>query len=132
MLLGKAVFLVTMILTMVIRYPYRKGRSRHKDRQEQLLLILLSIGGLLLPLVFIFTDWLAFADYNPPFWVIAAGVLGGLLPPLTLLSLLALPLAVRATVVLLRHYEERALVAANAATIKLHLVAGLLMAAGIV
>ena len=75
MLLGKAVFLVTMILTMVIRYPYRKGRSRHKDRQEQLLLILLSIGGLLLPLVYIFTDWLAFADYNPPLWVIAAGVL---------------------------------------------------------
>ena len=64
----------------MIRYPYRKGRKprkgrkARKDRQEQLLLLLLTIGGLLLPLVYIFTHWLAFADYNPPAWVVVAGV----------------------------------------------------------
>src|SRR5690606_32499925 len=41
----------------------------------KVLLLLLTLGGLLLPLIYIFTDWLAFADYHPPQWAIGAGAL---------------------------------------------------------
>ena len=72
MLLGKAVFILGLLLQIAIRYPYRKGRKQQKDRQEQVLLLLLTLGGLLLPFIYIFTNWLAFADYHPPQWVMAA------------------------------------------------------------
>jgi protein-S-isoprenylcysteine O-methyltransferase Ste14 len=75
MLLGKVVFIAGMIMQIIIRYPYRdRAKSGQKERQEQLLLILLSIGELILPLIYIFTDWLAFADYSVPLWVIGIGI----------------------------------------------------------
>ena len=52
-------------------------------------------------------------------------------PVSSLLALLALPLAVRAQVVLFRHFRDRTLVRANRDTIILHLAASLLLAAGI-
>jgi protein-S-isoprenylcysteine O-methyltransferase Ste14 len=75
MLFGKVAFLISVIAQIVIRYPYRNSRKRTQvDRQEQILLTLLSIGGLLLPLIYIFTGWLAFADYTAPVWVVGVGV----------------------------------------------------------
>ncbi|HSS66824.1 MAG TPA: prenyltransferase, partial [Gammaproteobacteria bacterium] len=58
--------------------------------------------------------------------------LSGILPPGALSVLLAVPIAVKAITVLFSHYRDRALIEANAATIKLHFVAGLLLATGIV
>lgn len=76
MLLGKIAFFASLILQIVIRYPYREGQKRaNMDRQEKVLLLLLTVGGLLLPLVYIFTPWLSFADYNPPLWLPILGVL---------------------------------------------------------
>ena len=73
---GKVIFVVAFILQIVIRYPHRRaGAKRPQDRQEQLLLALLTIGGLLLPFVYIFTDWLAFADYHSSPWVIGIGAI---------------------------------------------------------
>ncbi len=46
--------------------------------------------------------------------------------------LLAVPIAMKAVKVLFMHYRDRELIEANAATIKLHLVSGLLLATGIV
>jgi 1,4-dihydroxy-2-naphthoate octaprenyltransferase len=60
-----------------------------------------------------------------------AGVLTGAFPTGLLLMLGSLPLAVYATVFLFRHYADRTLVKANAATVQLHLLAGLLLAAGL-
>lgn len=59
------------------------------------------------------------------------GVMLGVLPPTSLLMLAGLPLAMYAVSVLFRHYGDRSLVRANSTTILLHLVAGLLLAAGI-
>ena len=62
---------------------------------------------------------------------LAAAAALGLLPPLTLLALLPLPLAIR-SVLTARRSEGRlpAVLAANAATIQLHLITGLLLCLG--
>jgi 1,4-dihydroxy-2-naphthoate octaprenyltransferase len=59
------------------------------------------------------------------------GYLGGLLPLGAILFLGGLPLAAYAGWILVKKYDERSLVKANAATIQLQLAAGLLMAAGL-
>ncbi len=57
-------------------------------------------------------------------------VVGGVVPALSLIALLALPLGVRALVALARSLEDRALVKGNKATIYLHAAYGLLMTIG--
>jgi 1,4-dihydroxy-2-naphthoate octaprenyltransferase len=59
------------------------------------------------------------------------GVLLGVFPAGSLLVLGGLPLGVYAAVVLFRHYADRSLIKANAATIQLHLLAGLLLVVGL-
>jgi 1,4-dihydroxy-2-naphthoate polyprenyltransferase len=59
------------------------------------------------------------------------GVALGVLPVTSLLILAGLPLAVYASAILFRHYGDRTLVKANSTTILLHLLAGLLLAAGL-
>ena len=52
--------------------------------------------------------------------------------PIGALAMLpAIPIAIRASRILFAHYDDRELVAANATTIRLHLVAGACLAAGI-
>ncbi len=65
------------------------------------------------------------------FVAVIAGVAAGLLPVSTLVMLLALPMAVSTTLRLFRTYRERSLVVANANTITLHFVSGLLLAVGL-
>ncbi|HEQ98044.1 MAG TPA: 1,4-dihydroxy-2-naphthoate octaprenyltransferase [candidate division Zixibacteria bacterium] len=63
----------------------------------------------------------------------AVAVILGYIPVLTLLVLLSLPLAINATRTLLAHYDKvEELIPANAATIKIHLTYGLLLAVGVV
>jgi protein-S-isoprenylcysteine O-methyltransferase Ste14 len=66
---GKALFLVGIASTVIIRAPHG-SRSRkvavvesRRDRLEIVLLALMWIAGLILPLVAIFTPFLSFADY---------------------------------------------------------------------
>lgn len=60
-------------------------------------------------------------------------VLGGWLPQTAVLPLIALPLAIFAIRTALRHYDELPLLLpANASTVALHLLAGLLLAVGLV
>ncbi len=61
-----------------------------------------------------------------------AMVLIGTLPLGALATLLTIPTAFKAVQVLLSHYRDRELIEANAATIRLHVMAGLLLAAGII
>ena len=65
------------------------------------------------------------------FVILALGIAVGALPLGALLALLAAPLAIYTSRILFRHYNDRALIQANANTILLHLVAGLLLAAGL-
>jgi 1,4-dihydroxy-2-naphthoate octaprenyltransferase len=59
------------------------------------------------------------------------GVVAGLLPLGALLMLVALPIAVYTTATLFRYYADRRLVSANQFTIVLHMLGGLLLAAGV-
>jgi len=66
------------------------------------------------------------------FGLVIFGVGKGIFPLGALLMLGGLPLAISATRVLFRHYADRSLVKANQTTIQLHILSGLLLAAGII
>jgi protein-S-isoprenylcysteine O-methyltransferase Ste14 len=87
MMILKILYWAGLAAQIVIRSPYQKTWKaalkidQRVSRTEQVLLGLLSVAGILLPLVYTFTSWLAFADYNPPDavgWLGAAGLAAGL------------------------------------------------------
>ena len=64
---GEILFLLGIAAQIAIRYPYRASATRNlRDTQERALLALLAAACFVLPLVFILTDWLSFADYPQP------------------------------------------------------------------
>jgi len=65
------------------------------------------------------------------FALIAYGVAAGVFPLGALIAALAIPIAIYTISVTMRHYADRQLLPANQYTIALHLLTGLLMAAGI-
>jgi protein-S-isoprenylcysteine O-methyltransferase Ste14 len=75
----KAAYILGLIGQIIIRAPIERQRRENKivsnrsDRQEQILLALLSLGGVL-SLVYIFTPWLNFANYTLPDWLRWVGV----------------------------------------------------------
>jgi 1,4-dihydroxy-2-naphthoate octaprenyltransferase len=75
--------------------------------------------------------WLYLAIVGLGFLSAVALVTVGVFPLGALAMLLAVPVAIKAMTVLIVHYEDRELIEANAATIRLHLAAGLLLTAGI-
>ncbi|MGE3164308.1 MAG: protein-S-isoprenylcysteine O-methyltransferase [Planctomycetota bacterium] len=74
------IFLVGFLVYCWIRHDFeRRGRAvasvhRYVDGAEKLLLAALFPAALLLPLVFLFTPWLRFADVSQPTWVNGIGV----------------------------------------------------------
>jgi protein-S-isoprenylcysteine O-methyltransferase Ste14 len=50
----------------ILRTQHEKKEVRRMDGQEKLLLAGMAPGTLLLPLLYLFTPWLAFADYSLP------------------------------------------------------------------
>jgi protein-S-isoprenylcysteine O-methyltransferase Ste14 len=66
------VFLVCFIVYVVIRGVFKQRTKanvpalRRVDALEMTLLIIVIPGGLFLPVVYLFTPWLAFADYRLP------------------------------------------------------------------
>jgi protein-S-isoprenylcysteine O-methyltransferase Ste14 len=70
-----AVFFVGFIAYLAIRGVYARRSNRHEkvhrqvDGLEKFLLILVIGTSTLLPLIYLFTPLLAFADYRPPAWV---------------------------------------------------------------
>ena len=66
------VFLVALIAYVTIRGVFaRQTKSNEKlirqnDACERALLVAVAIGSLLLPLLYLFTNWLGFADYRLP------------------------------------------------------------------
>ena len=58
-------------------------------------------------------------------------MLAGALPAGAMLALIALPLGIRASYAVIREYAERSLIRANAATIQLHFLFGVMLTTGI-
>ena len=64
----------------VIRAPYIKAhqrlaiRSNRKTRADTGLFLGVGVGGFFLPLLYVFTPVLSFADYSSPLWVGLTGV----------------------------------------------------------
>ncbi len=75
----EAIYLVGLIVGSVIRRLCTRQYRRHRvtdDRETglgKLLLILAAIGMIVIPLFYVLTPWLDFADYYLPTW---AGVVG--------------------------------------------------------
>ena len=74
-----AVYFIALIIQIIIRAPVDRKRRQGKiserrvTTQEQILLGLLAVGGVVVPLMYAFTNWLDVANYSLPAW---AGWLG--------------------------------------------------------
>jgi protein-S-isoprenylcysteine O-methyltransferase Ste14 len=49
-------------------------RANRNTRMDSLLFVSVGVGGFLVPLLYVFTPLLSFADYSIPFWIGVAGV----------------------------------------------------------
>jgi len=80
MIAFKIVYWLGLVIEVVIRAPFRKSwKAAEKTEQrisrvDQFLLFLMSIAGLLVPLIYSVTGWLDFADYSLPAWLGWSGV----------------------------------------------------------
>ena len=76
------IYFAALVIEMIIRAPLnrkRKQEKMHESRvttQEVFILLLLLLGGFIMPILYAVTDWLDFANYSLPTW---AGWLGVLL-----------------------------------------------------
>jgi len=65
------VFLVGFIVYLGIRYVFAR-RTRGNEKaisrigRDSILIVIVGVGSLLLPVLYLFTPWLAFADYRLP------------------------------------------------------------------
>ena len=75
----KIIFLIGVALLNIIRMPHQRANKQNvvvddrKTAQEKGLLFLVFLGAFVLPLIYIFTPWLNFANYFLPVW---ANILG--------------------------------------------------------
>jgi protein-S-isoprenylcysteine O-methyltransferase Ste14 len=75
----KICYLIGFILASMIRGVYARQyntnriKDDHESKRDKLLLGLSSLG-MLIPLFYVFTPWMDFADYHLPFWVGWIGV----------------------------------------------------------
>jgi protein-S-isoprenylcysteine O-methyltransferase Ste14 len=80
MIVFKIAYWAGMVIEVAIRAPFRKSRKaaekieRRASRTEKVLIGLLSVAGLLLPMIYSLTNWLDFADYILPAWMGWTGV----------------------------------------------------------
>lgn len=71
----KVVYGISFVLIFVIRLPYfwmaksTRVVTNRRTVGERILLGLLSVGIGALPLLYLFTPWLSFADYRLPSWM---------------------------------------------------------------
>jgi hypothetical protein len=68
----KIVYFLGMVIQIIIRAPYAKMAQagekieKREVRTEQVLLTLMTVVGLVIPLIYSVTPWLSFADYHLP------------------------------------------------------------------
>lgn len=80
-LILEIVFVVFVIIAGFIRRPFERQNKKNsvnvnkKDTKEKLLLGLVMLGMTILPLVYILSPWLDFANYDLPIWLNVLGTL---------------------------------------------------------
>ena len=76
-----AIYFAALVIQMIIRAPLNRKRKQEKmserrvTGQEILILVLLLLGGFILPIIYATTNWLDFANYTLPMWAGWLGVL---------------------------------------------------------
>lgn len=76
----KIIFVAGQIGFFLIRYPHHQNKKENqivRDRktlQENILLLCVSVGMLILPFIYVFTPWLSFADYPLISWLNITGI----------------------------------------------------------
>ena len=80
-LILKIIFLVGLVSSTIIRAPHQRVSKQNiivdnrKTFQENTLLFLVSLGMFILPMIYVFTPWLNFANYSLPVWANILGIL---------------------------------------------------------
>ncbi|MEM7370740.1 MAG: protein-S-isoprenylcysteine O-methyltransferase [Bacteroidota bacterium] len=77
-------YILFAVGTTVIRTPHQKRNKSNiitldqKTTLEKVLLFMVSTGMMFLPLLYMFSPWLGFADYHLPIWLqwVGVGILG--------------------------------------------------------
>jgi len=80
-LVAKIIFVFGYVVAnFVIRTPYIRAhhrlaiRANWNTRADTSLFLGVSVGGFLIPLLYVFTPLFSFADYSSPLWIGATGV----------------------------------------------------------
>src|SRR5688572_12438055 len=74
-------YFAALVIEMIIRAPLNRKRKAEKmserrvTEQEIFILLLLLLGGFIMPIIYATTNWLDFADYTLPAWAGWLGVL---------------------------------------------------------
>jgi len=68
------IFLCGFVLQVVLRsyyvqYYVTEKHPRYFNKKERLFLLFIFVGFQLLPILYVFSDWFAFFDYNLPKWL---------------------------------------------------------------
>jgi protein-S-isoprenylcysteine O-methyltransferase Ste14 len=85
----KTLFLIGLTASFVIRLPYQRENKQNtivrdcashtlrerKTTQEKILLLLVFVGMIILPLMYVLSPWLNFANYSLPVWANWLGVI---------------------------------------------------------
>ena len=75
------IYFAALVIEMIIRAPLNRKRKQEKmsksrvTGQEVFILLLLLLGGFIMPILYAVTDWLDFANYSLPTWAGWLGVL---------------------------------------------------------
>lgn len=78
---SKSIFVVGIVFWLLVRIPYQQIQKQNiivdhrKPLQEKLVRLLLLIGILFVPLIYIFSPWLNFANYRLPIWANGLGII---------------------------------------------------------
>jgi|SRR5215213_295311 len=74
------IYFAALVIEMIIRAPLNKKRREEKmserrvTGQEIAILVLLFLGGFIMPILYAATNWLDFANYTLPAWASWLGV----------------------------------------------------------
>ncbi|MEM6432873.1 MAG: protein-S-isoprenylcysteine O-methyltransferase [Cyanobacteria bacterium P01_D01_bin.115] len=77
----KIIFLMGLVSSSIIRMPHQRVQQQNviaddrKTTQEKALLVAVFLGMFILPMLYILTPWLGFANYSLPVWANILGVL---------------------------------------------------------
>jgi protein-S-isoprenylcysteine O-methyltransferase Ste14 len=76
----KIIFTIGIVLWLIIRIPYTARTAENtivddrKTAQEKVIRFLVLVGILFLPLIYVLSPWLNFANYRLPIWANGLGV----------------------------------------------------------